>query len=197
MRVRFCHFSLLGIDFDELLHQLATGLNLQNCASVADAWQNIFDRISVNGYQEVATVLLLDDVHEAAGEVLTAIARLAQGSGTVNQRFTIIAAADADRSQLIGKRLLELASLRVELWPWSQAETSEFIQRELRRCGRAQGAFDVRALDRIFELTAGNPRQVSSLAELALAAGAGQSMVLVDVETVEAVIDELQITPVT
>ena len=187
-----CRFSLLGIDVEEFLQQINAQLCLSEGVSLAEVWQNLFDHICVNGYQNVPTVFLFDDVHEAEGEVLTAVARLTQAVSCANQRFTIFAAADALRAELVGRRLIELATLRVELWPWTQVETAEFIQNEIRRCGRSEPAFDVQALDRIFEISGGNPRQICLLAELALAAGVGQTLPMIDAETIESVSEELQ-----
>ena len=65
-----CHLSLLGLDVDDLLLQLASELKLRESVSIADLWQGIFDRIRVNGYQDVPTVFLLDDAHEAESDVL-------------------------------------------------------------------------------------------------------------------------------
>lgn len=190
-----CRMSLLGTDADEFLQQVNTELCLPESNSTAEIWKNIMDQVEVNGYQDIPTVFLFDDAHEAEGEVLTAVARLAQGGCDPHQRLTIIVAADALHAQLIGRRLIDLSTLRVELWPWTQAETNEFMRGEIERAGRTTPAFDVPALDRIFEISAGNPRQLSRLAELALAAGAGQALELIDVETVESVSEELQLAP--
>ena len=53
--------------------------------------------------------------------------------------------------------------------------------------------FDAGAIDRLHQLTNGVPRRICQLAELALAAGAGQDEAEIGGETVEAVFEELAV----
>jgi len=56
-----------------------------------------------------------------------------------------------------------------------------------------QPAFDEAAARRLFELSGGAPRKVNQLAQLALLAGAGQKLVQIDRETIDAVEEELSV----
>src|SRR5438046_1478571 len=57
--------------------------------------------------------------------------------------------------------------------------------------GRIQPAFTTDGARRLFELSGGAPRKVNQLAQLALLAGAAQSLVQIDAETIQAVDEEL------
>src|SRR5262249_17905186 len=110
-----------------------------------------------------------------------------------NVPLTIIAAARPESAQRIGGRLLDQVSLRIDLAPWSEPETREDLQTSMAKAGRHQPAFDDSAVQRLFELSAGAPRRVNQLAELALLAGAGQKLVQIDADTIDAVQEELSV----
>jgi type II secretory pathway predicted ATPase ExeA len=70
-------------------------------------------------------------------------------------------------------------------------ETGKFLQSSLAKAGGERKVFADDAEARLHELADGIPRAVSSLAELALLAGAGNQLPMVDVMTVESVYHEL------
>ena len=77
--------------------------------------------------------------------------------------------------------------------PWTESETSQYLKESVAKAGRAQPAFDERAVRRLFELSGGAPRKVNQLAQLALVAGAGQRLLQVDAATIDAVEEELSL----
>jgi len=184
---------LLGMDSQELVWRLAyeLGEDPDANASIGCCWRMLTDRMLVNRYQLVDTVLLLDDADEANREVLTTIARMVQWEPVPDSRVTIVLSAKEENAERIGRRLLELCELRIDLQPWEYEDTSEYLKSTLAKAGRNEPTFDVQAIARLQELSGGVPRHVRQLAELSLLAGAGQELGHVDQETISNVNDEL------
>ncbi|MBS0210508.1 MAG: AAA family ATPase [Planctomycetes bacterium] len=184
-----------GLGPDDLVCQLAQAWSLNPDAdwSTARLWQAIGDRAAEWHYQRREVVLLLDDLDEADLSLMAYVARLIALAQTIGLQLTVIASAHAHHLGALGRRLLELIELRVELLPWDLADTHGFVQATLARGGRQAPAFEPAAVERLYDLTLGNPRRVQHLVHLSLAAGAGQRLKLVDEHTVETVVAELGI----
>lgn len=188
-----CLASVMSVDGDEFLWKVAAGLgaNPKIDASSRSMWLEIDDRIRANRYQRIGTVLLFDDVQEAESEVLSAIARLSQFDMCDDSRLTLVLGCDATKTHLLGERLQELFDLRVELDPWSEAETRQFVGSALAAAACSIDLFTETALVRMQELTGGVPRRVQQLAQLSLIAAAAQDLDDIDEHTLEAVQREL------
>jgi general secretion pathway protein A len=195
------HLQLLGIDGHEFLWQLTRqlGADLDPEASISRIWRSLTDRLSVNRYQHINTVLLLDDVDEANRDVLTSITRLVTWEPQPESRLAIVLAAREGCLERLDRRLLELCELRIDILPWEYEDTAEYLKSALEKAGRTDPTFDQQAMARLHELTRGVPRRVRQLAELALLAGAGQGLKLIDQQTIETVNQELLVeaSPIT
>jgi type II secretory pathway predicted ATPase ExeA len=193
--------SLLGMDVDEFLHELATQLllNPKRDLPLAEHWRRIADRLSEQRYQHASTVLLLDDAHEAAGDVLTAVNRLAQHDPSPEARLTIVLACDERRTARLGESLLGRCGLRVDIEPWDRDDTLDFLEHAIAQLQQEDGAengrhadiFSETAIDKLHELSGGIPRRISQLARWAMLAGAGLGLGEIDEETVVAAAEEL------
>lgn len=185
--------SLLGLDEQETLWQLAAacGLNPAIEASRGWLWRNLMDFLAAERHQQRATALLFDDAHEATPEVLALIARFLDWEQTPESRLTVVLAATPDHAARLGQRVLQLAELRMVLEPWDAHDTAEYVRAMLAAAKCEGTAFEAGALERIYLLTGGVPRRVAQLANLTLLAGAGQQSPQVDAMTVQDVHDEL------
>lgn len=185
--------NLLGIEPDELLWTLAVqlGSNPRREDPPRVLWQEIGDRITEHRYQHLSTVVLLDDGDSAGENALTIVSRLVQLDNTPDARLTLVVAADPQRISRLGHRLLDQSDLRIELEPWEEAETAQYLQQSVAKVGREQQAFGRDAVSRLHDLGQGVPRQISQLADLALLAGAGRELPTVDEETVDSAFREL------
>lgn len=190
---QIANINLLGIDPAELLWLVAAELGAcpARGEELGRLWRLTIDRISENRYQQLDTVILLDDVDEASGEVLDQVVRLAQCDSSAAARLTIVLAGSTDRLGRLGTRLLELAELRIDIDRWEPSDTAGYLNSSLAQAGRKQPAFGEQAMLRLHELCNGVPRRVNQLANLALLAGAGRELKQIDAETVEAVYQEL------
>ncbi len=185
--------SLLGLTTADFLWSAAVGLggNPRRATPVFALWRTLIDRIAEFRYQQLETVLLLDDADLAPPSVLTQVTRLAKHDMSADARLTVVLAGQADRMGRVGLGLLEMAELRIDLEPWEPAETAHYLTTALARSGQDHPIFDPQAIERLHELAQGVPRRVAQIAELALVAGAGRNLQTIDAETVESACQEL------
>ncbi len=185
--------NLLSLDARAMMWELATQLNRnpREQETPFQLWRGIMDRIAENRYQQLPTVILLDDVGEANPEVLTHIVRLVNHDLSAESYLTVVLAADPQAQKQLGRRLLELSELRIDLDSWEPDDTLHYLQDSLAKAGSQRPVFAAEAATRLHELTHGVPRQVSNLAEMALLAGAGRQLPEIDAATVESVYEEL------
>lgn len=66
------NLSVLGMDRDEFVWRLATELGEipTHHDSLVTLWRRIQDRLTVNHYQQLPTIIFVDDVHEAEQSTL-------------------------------------------------------------------------------------------------------------------------------
>ena len=187
--------SLLGMQYDEFVLTLAEDLGETSASddTIGVLWRRIQERLTANRYQQLPTVLLLDDADEAEQDVLLAVVRLAQWKPTADSRITIVVACHEDRVELLGSRLIDLCELKIDLSPWEPADTAGFVHQVCQQAGRDEPAFDTSGLDRLHEISAGVPRRIRQIGELALLAGAAARLDSVDAETIDDVVAELKV----
>jgi general secretion pathway protein A len=185
--------NLLSLDERAMLWELATQLNRnpREEDTPFQLWRSIADRVAENSYQQLATVLLLDDVDEASAALLQQIVRLVRHDPTGASSLTTVLAVDPRCVNRLGRRILELAELRIDLESWEPDDTRRYLHDSLAKAGSQQTVFEAEAASRLHELARGIPRQVSNLAEMALLAGAGRQLPQIDAATVESVYEEL------
>ena len=173
-----------------LLVPLAIGLQIDSQGDARQIWQRLSDRVEELKLEGLTALVLLDDLDRATPGTLALVERLL---ALPEEPFTIIASARPETAGRLGSRLLEYAALRIDLAPWTQTETREYLDTSLTRAGRAQPAFAEAGAQRLFELSGGAPRRVNQLAQLALLAGAGQKLAQIDAATIDAVQEELSV----
>lgn len=154
-------------------------------------WQYLERRLRENRYQQIETVLLLDDADQASPEVVTQVARIAKYDLSPDSRLTLILAGQAGRIAGIGETLLDLAELRIDVPAWEPDDTQGFLDHSLQQAGGQAAVIDREAAQRMHELAGGSPRRVRQLADLALLAAAGCNLDSVGVDTVEAACEQL------
>jgi len=188
-----CVISLLQIDGHEFLWRVAEGLHARPALSDAPfaLWRKIHHQLLSHRYGAGQVVLLLDDADEAQREVLDGLVRLVHIDPSPDLRLSIVLAAGAERSLRLGKRLLEHSGLRIELDAWAALEVEDYLRASFARAGCEQSPITPEAVARLHLHSAGNPRRVSQLADLALLAAAGQQLREVSAATIDAVQQQL------
>jgi len=190
--------NLLGVEPAEILCLLAAGLelNLDPTQPIARLWRSLTDRLAEFRYQQLNTIILLDDVDRAASPILDLVTRLAQHDPSPASRLTIVLAGQRTRMSRIGDCLLNLAELRIDVEPWEQSDTEAFLSSSLAQAGRQSSVFADPAVTRLHELSRGVPRRINQLADLALVAAAGEELQQIDAEVVDSVFHELSVIEV-
>jgi general secretion pathway protein A len=187
--------SLLGLEPVEMLFSLAVGLKLSpsSGASTVVLWRIITDRLAEFHYENKETVILLDEADAAKKDVLDHLARLARYDVLYQPRLTLILAGRRKQLLNLGQDILDLAGLRIDLEPWDQADTANFLNESLARCGRKTPAFSHSALNRLYELSRGVPRRTAQLADLALLAGDAAELPQIDADVIDSAYHELAV----
>jgi len=190
--------SLLGLRPAELLWSLAAqfGQNPDRSESGRSLWHLLTDRLAEYRYQQLGTVVLLDNADEADEQVRDQVTRLARHDLSPESRLTIVLAGRRERMGRLGKDLLELAELRIDVEPWEPDDTDDYLKSLLAEAGRESPIFDEPAVNRLHQLAHGIPRRISQLADLALLAGAGRNLDHVNTDVVESAYRELGVIEV-
>lgn len=173
---------------DGLIWHLAQhiGIRLDCTTTPFGAWRALVDRLAEYGYQRSPTVLLLDNADEAGQALLGHVVRLLQFEPAVHSPLTMLLTASTNRFRHIGRRLLDISELRIELETWSVAETAECLQMALQSAGVARALFDDAAAMRLHILSGGLASSTRRLAEATLGLGARKQLSHIDVATVDA-----------
>ena len=185
--------SLLDVEPSEVLWRLASawGLNPPASWSTTWFWRAIEDRLFEYRCQQIEAVVLFDDADQADPRAWQHVARLARFDTSSQTWLTLVLAGRNEGMARLGESLVELAELRIDMEPWQRDDTREYVAKMLAHAGRPTPVFEEPAVDRLHELTHGNPRRVSQLADLALLAGAGQQLDQIDANVVETAYQEL------
>ncbi len=185
--------NLTGTSGDEMLWSLAGqfGRNLDRCETTPMLWRALSDRLAAFRYQQVDAVILIDDADQAANSVVPHLLRLAKLEPTPQPRLTLILAGDPARIGRLGETLLRLSELRIDLAAWRQDDIAGYLENSIRQAGGSSNLFEEPAIERLFELSHGIPRQVRLLADLSLVAGAGRHLNSINAGVVDSVYHEL------
>lgn len=166
--------NLTGLDASELTWRLANALGhlCTPAAGPVDWWRGIADRLAAGRYQQISTVILLDDAGHCSRDLDDTISRLALTDQHPGTRLTILLASQQDQAAHFAAKLKDLCELSIVIEPWSEEETAAYVRDTLARVGGREPIFAAEALRRLYELTDGIPRRVRQLAEVCLVAGA-------------------------
>lgn len=154
-------------------------------------WQKLENHIRENALMERPTVLVCDDVDRGPADAAEGIARIA---GALESRFAsslVVVTATPAGLDRVPDALRQRAAVRIELAPWTEAETAGFLAWELARHGRSPDAFTPEAAATLARFAGGVPRGVCRIARLALAAAAGDGAERIVAATIERVWREL------
>lgn len=187
----------MALSSRELLYQLASGLSAS--PDLTDdsprLWRVIEDALAHHRWQGRDAVLLVDEADQAGPDLMRHLVRLAGLEANADAHWTIILATDALRLSQLDASLLQLIDLRIDLFAWTQEDTTGYLQHALVDAGRMTPVFTPKALETLHDLSEGTPRHVIRLADFALLAGAGAEVELIDEELVEHAFREIGWVP--
>lgn len=186
--------NLAGISPRELLWRLAGQLSLAPGPNedAVRLFRRLADYAAAAPWRGATAVLLLDDADQAGPDVQSAVVRLlASGDGRAAWATTVLAAAPEQATRL-NAALLDAVDLRIDLGPWTEAETIGYVQHALLDAGCERPIFEDEAVAVLYVLSEGLPRQVNRLADRALLAAAAEGIDMIDAGIVEAAHESIE-----
>jgi type II secretory pathway predicted ATPase ExeA len=179
--------SLRGLSTGDWLDLLLDRLPLEAASrdEPLRPWQKLENRLRENALMERTTALLFDDLDRAPDDARAGIARLVTAAEPRFARTLVVATCAPGGLPGVPDEVRDRAAVRIELEPWTEAETAAYLAWELARVGGDPDRFTPAAAATLARFTGGVPRAVGRLARLALAAAAGDAAERVDAATVE------------
>lgn len=164
--------DLFGGDSHDVLWQLAINSRLDALAGKSHRWlwQSLSDHWSSLASARQQSVLIFDHLEHAEPDSLQLIARILHLDAAQCGWLTVFTAARDGLGECLLADLIEHADLRIELPPLNRRETSEFVEEWLKANDHSWLTLSEDALHALFELSDGNPREITGLVQLAIAA---------------------------
>lgn len=174
--------DLFGIDSHDLLWKLAVTLRLGPTErwSHATLWRAVTDHWHALHSARLPSVLLLDHLERAEADCLNLIERLLRLDVVNDGCLTVLAAAREDDDGLLLSELAEQSDLRIELPCLDRQETATFVRELLFNAGRPDEMFHRDAIETLFDLSCGSPREIVRLCQLAWIAAERDSLDRID-----------------
>lgn len=185
--------DLFGIDSHDLLWQLAIALRLGPIErwSHATLWRAVTDHWHALHSARLPSVLLLDHLDRAEADCIGLIERCLHLDVANDGCLTVLAAAREDGGGLLLSELAEHSDLRIELPCLDRQESVTFVREWLFQSGRHRDTFDRDALETLFDLSGGTPREIVRLCQLAETAAERDGLDHIDSVTLLDVASEL------
>ncbi|MDA1014783.1 MAG: AAA family ATPase [Planctomycetota bacterium] len=186
--------DLYGLSAPEALWKFAAALDLapdQN-VSVRNLWRTIEDHLEGSRLSQNQTVAVFDHLDQADSDCAQLLSRLINYDGGASRWLTVIAACRDLNLPRHMDDIRDRVDLRVELQPLTQEHTAKYVQETLRKAGCRRTIFADDALDNVFELTKGIPRQINRVCDLSLLAGMGEQKQTIDASVVDSAVHELE-----
>jgi type II secretory pathway predicted ATPase ExeA len=179
-----------GLDGHELVGQVANGC-LAACdsdASSARIWNALQARFAALALIQQPVVMIFDHFDLVEFSCQQSVCRLRQLADAIGLKLTIILATS---NRVISSALQDLIELRIDLVPWTIAETKEFITTAIAQTGVSHEIFTDGAIHSIHDFTGGVPANIVSLCNLSLYAAMGGDEQIVTRELIEAAVGEM------
>lgn len=153
---------------------------------------NSLRRLSHSGRR---TVLCFDDAHllseDAMLHVVQPLLNLAESDDCSNLALLLVGqpllSAKIRRLHQISERI----AVTTALTGFTVNETSDYVRSCLLQSGGRSEIFSAEALQRLFEITAGNPRRINRLSDMALLVGFAEQLGQITAAQIDAVSSEL------
>ena len=179
--------SLRGLSAGDWIELVLERLPLdpRSRAEPTRPWQKLENRLRENTLMDRSTVLLFDDLDLAPPDAVDGIGRLVAAAEPRFARTVVVATATPQGLDRIPAAIRQRAAVRIELAPWDEADVAAFLAGAIARVGGDPAIFPESAAATLARFSGGVPRTVSQLAQLALAAAAGDGLDKIDSATVE------------
>jgi type II secretory pathway predicted ATPase ExeA len=183
----FADFDLRGI-LSEIVRQITDGaadLRFDSTHAATAALKEALERL--RRARSLPLVVVVDEAQLLHPDVLDRLRALTNLGSETENSMTLILVGQPDLVRTV-KQLPQLdqrVSVRFHLNPLSFDDTQRYIRHRLTVAGHPDGAlFTAAAVEQIYQLTRGVPRQINRLARLCLDFGCAQGCDLVESELV-------------
>ena len=185
--------DLFGADSHDLLWKLAEALRLGPTErwSRSALWRAVTDHWHALHSAQISSVLLLDHFERAESDCFGVVERILHLDVTNDGCLTILAAARDGTDELLLAELTSCSDLRIELPRLDRHETAGFTRTLLGNTHHHREMLNRHALDTLFDLSAGTPREIVRLCQLAWAAAERDDLDAVDSDLLMEVAGEL------
>jgi general secretion pathway protein A len=188
------YVDLLARNGHDLLWETAATLGLAPASngSSRQLWRILQDHFLSNRLSRVPTILLFDHVDQAQEDCLPALQRLLHlGPGTATG-MTLVLAYRPQRLRM-PPEFQDRCDLHIDLPMLDREQTGAVIAHLLQMAGGSPTLFDTGALDRLHDLSDGNPREIKRLCERSLLGAMAVDRHIVDEDLVTAAARDLRL----
>ena len=192
----FVHVVFPALQCDELLRLIAEELHALPSSSGSEAVLREIHQ-SLRKYSALGRqpLICFDDAHllseDALQEVVQPLLNLAESD--VDVRLSMLLVGQPSLSSRIRKlsQLSERIVVTTPLQGFSAAETADYVAVCLNHAAGRLDIFTPGAVQRLFEVTAGNPRRINRLGDMALLVGFAEQLPQITESQIDAVSTEL------
>lgn len=179
-----------GLGPEELIWSIAEKLQtpVEHDWNLFRLWRALQDRLYELRFLREQAVVLVDDADAAGADVLTHLYRLLHVDAAADARLTVVMAVERESTARLGRNLVEMVDLRIELRPWTLTETRALVDAVGRHARPT--LFDDAALKQLWQTSRGMPRAILRLAELCRLAVEAEGGNRVDTSIVDGVAAE-------
>lgn len=158
---------------------------------ISDYLLELFEsKLRDNMRDGIKTILVIDEAHLIKDEEVFEQLRLFLNyRSSFGFNITLILAGQPELKERISefRHIEQRISLKAELKNLSREDLEGYIRHRLRVAGRAEEVFQPDVYDLIYEKSAGIPRRINTICDLALLNGMGMNKGRVDLEVMDAV----------
>ncbi|MFO1063000.1 MAG: hypothetical protein U0892_03900 [Pirellulales bacterium] len=162
----------MGLTAGEIPCRIAQSLVGRPATGVDAAWRLLNDHLRTMGRTQSRLLVLLDDAESCRIENEGDLIRLT--TALCEARATILLGVESHLTSAVSDWLQARSSLQIDLPRWTGKEIEHFLRARLLQCGSRQPIFSETAVIRLCEVSAGIPRRIVQLADLALISGAAE-----------------------
>ncbi len=194
---QICLISNPKLNKKEFFYFIAKKLGLRyggNKALFLLSFAEFLDKCEKEGKK---IVLIIDEAHVLSVDLLEEVRLLSNQMGEKPNTLSIFLVGQPElQERLAHQRLLPLRhriGVKYELAPFSPKDTAQYVLFRLQNAGGMGQLFTKKALDRIHEVTKGNPRMINIICDNALLTGYSLDLQSIDKPIIDECIQELRL----
>jgi type II secretory pathway predicted ATPase ExeA len=192
------HIVFPALECDELLRLIAAELSessLPNLPGTGGVFRGIHSSLRRYAARGQQPLICIDDAHllsdDALQFVVQPLLNLAESDSEI--RFSILLVGQPLLSSKLRKHgeLSERVAVTTPLIGFTASETAEYVTGCIQDAGGRADLFSSDALQRLYEVTAGNPRRINRLCDMALLVGFAERLPQISATQIDSVSSEL------